>query len=456
MLLVFMPTMIMKKPHLVLLALLFLLSAACNNGADYSGHKYVKLEVWLHSGQESERRVLQEQVARFNSSQYEIRVNAVILPAGTYNARIRAADRQGKFPDILEFNGPQVYPYIERKKLIPLDKLLTDNTRNDLLPSVLRQSMFQGRIYLLATHDSTLVLYGRRSKLLRAGIRIPASPSDAWTSEEFTRLLGLLATQNKNNKVLDLKLNRHGEWLTYAFAPILWSAGGALIHPQDHHYAAGVLNSVASITAMKTLQSWITQGYVDPNNDDRAFVNDRVALSWADQREYPRYHRAAGDDLVILPLPDFGRGSRSGQGGWGWGVSTNCQHTRAAMRFLEFLFRPDEILAMADASGTIPATRSAIAQSQHYRAGGVLNLFVRQLESTAVSRPQSAAYTVITTAFQQAFITIRHGGNVKTALDKAAARIDQSIKKDQAHLSLKKRNGAMVYLQHHQAPNTHS
>ena len=435
-------TMIIKKHRsaigILTIALPLLLATACNTGPENSRKRYVDLEVWLHSGSESERRVLQEQVLRFNSSQQKIRVNAVILPAGTYRARIQAAARTGKLPDILEFNGPLAYPYIWRQELIPLDKLLTDNIRDDLLPSVLRQSMFQGRIYLLATHESTAVLYGRRSKLLKIGVRIPETRAEAWTSQEFSHLLGLLARQDNDGRVLDLKLNRQGEWQTFAFAPALWSANGALTHPRNFPYASGLINGPASIAAMRVLQSWARQSYVDSNKDDNAFASGRVSLSWADQSEYSRYRQAVGDDLVILPLPDFGNGSRSGQGGWAWSVSSNCRNSRAAMHFLEFLFRPDEVLKMANASETVPATRSAIERSPRYRKGGPLNLFVQQLETSTVFRPQSAAYPEISAAFQRAFKEILHGGDVKKALDKAALVIDQAIKDKQDDTSPKR------------------
>jgi multiple sugar transport system substrate-binding protein len=103
-----------------------------------------------------------------------------------------------------------------------------------------------------------------------------------------------------------------------------------------------------------------------------------VALSWVGHWEYPRYAKAAGDDLIVLPLPDFGQGSRTGQGSWVWGMTATGQHAAAAS-FLNFLLQTDEVLAMAGANGAVPASRSAIAKSKLYRADGPLHLFVEQL-----------------------------------------------------------------------------
>ncbi|MCG8489492.1 MAG: ABC transporter substrate-binding protein, partial [Chromatiales bacterium] len=56
------------------------------------------------------------------------------------------------------------------------------------------------------------------------------------------------------------------------------------------------------------------------------------------------------------------------------------------------------------------------------------NLFARQLTGGfSVPRPQTPAYPVITSAFQQAFYEIHNGGDVQAALDKAVAIVDQDI-----------------------------
>jgi multiple sugar transport system substrate-binding protein len=190
---------------------------------------------------------------------------------------------------------------------------------------------------------------------------------------------------------------------------------------------------------MQHLQKWITKmRYVDPNVDDNAFVGKRVALSWVGHWQYRRYADAFGDDLVLLPLPDFGQGSRTGQGSWNWGITTRCRHPQAAARFLEFLLADEQVLAMCNANSAVPATWTGIARSALYREGSPLRLFARQLtEGSAVPRPRTPAYPVITSVFQQAFDDIRHGADVQTALDKAAADIDQDIHDNRGYPQIK-------------------
>jgi multiple sugar transport system substrate-binding protein len=392
------------------------------------------LEVWAHAGQEAERHVLEQQVTRFNAAQPDIMVELTFIPERTYDAQVQAAAVAGELPDVLEFDGPFLYNYVWQGRLVPLDELLSAQTRDELLPSITKQGRYLGNLYGVATYDSGLGLYARLSALQATGLRIPAGPEDAWNGSEFLAVLGDLAQHDPDGMVLDLKLNYSGEWFTYAFSPLLQSAGGDLIDRSDYQSAENVLNGPQSVAAMTAVQDWFTGGYVDPNVDDAAFISGRVALSWAGHWEYPRYAEVLADDLVLLPLPDLGHGSRTGQGSWVWGVTGRCQDQQAAGRFLEFLLQPEEVLAMAAANGAVPATSTAIKRSPLYGVKGPLRLFSQQLQSGfSVPRPQTPAYPVITSAFQQAFADIRNAGDVQVALDKAVTVIDQDIRDNKGY-----------------------
>ncbi len=424
------PIILNKPLHWLSLLTLSLLGL---NGCGSTQPSEGTLEVWAHAGQALERQTIQNQAEQFNASQDAVTVRLTFIPEGSYNSQVQAASLSGDLPDVLEFDGPFVYNYAWQGNLIPIDGLLSEAVRQDLLPSVIQQGTYAGRLYSIGTFESTLVLYGRRSQLESAGVRIPTRNEEAWNITEFNHVLAKLAENDPDGQVLDLKLNYQGEWFTYGFAPILNSAGGDLIS-HDLQSANGVLNSPSSVVAMEHVQSWIQKGYVDPNIDDAAFTQGRVPLSWVGHWVYQDYAAAIKDDLVIIPLPDFGQGSKTGSGSWNWGITTHCQNPQGAVQFLEFLLQPEQVLAMAKANGAIPGTKQAIAQSPLHAKGGALSLFTAQLlAGKNVPRPQTPAYPVITSAFQRAFADIRNGIPVKTALDKAATTIDIDIQDNQGY-----------------------
>jgi len=416
-------------------ATLALALAACDG--ERSGAAGEIVEIWAHAGQESERRVLREQVARFNAlqsdMQSDLQVRLTLIPEGSYNAQLQAAAVAGDLPDLLEFDGPFLYTYVWQGRLRPLDALLPEGVQAGLLPSIIEQGTYHGRLWSVGTFDSGLGLYADRVQLDQAGIRIPDLESP-WDATEFDDALERLAALDADGQVLDLKLNYAGEWYTYGLSPLIQSAGGDLIDRTDHLRAEGVLDGQSAVGAMRRIQSWIIKGRVDPNIDDAAFATRRVALALGGHWNYPRYSARLGDDLLLLPLPDLGQGPKTGQGSWCWTVTADSRYPQAAVDFLAFLLQPEQVLAMSEANGAVPATREAIARSPLYRPGGPLDLFVRQLEGGyALPRPATPAYPVITAEFQKAFDRVRGGAEVQSALHRAARVIDTEIKDNQGY-----------------------
>ena len=402
----------------------------CNGQLSGPGPTYVT--AWYHTGTPAEKRVLNEQVAAFNRSQRQVRVKLTDIPEDRYSREVQAAAATGNLPDVLDLDGPFLYNYAFSGVLRPLNSCVSPRLRADLLPSLLEQGTYAGRLWGIGTIDSGLGLYVRPSVLHRIGARIPSGPSDAWTASEFTRILYRLR-QAGYRQPLDLQMNAAGEsgnreWFTYGFAPVIWSAGGDLISRSSYRTARGVLNSPASVRALTTVQHWFRAGLVSPNRDDRAFVSGRSPISWVGHWMYQTYHQAFPHDLRIVPLPRFGPRPASGLGSYQWGITSSATDGEAAWRFLAYLLRDRQILQLTRADGAIPATRSAIRQSPEFAAGGPEHTYVQELEDgTARPRPQTPAYPAVTAAFTTAFLRIARGEDVRRALDTAVRQIDENL-----------------------------
>jgi len=412
-----------------------LLWAACGGTVpewDAQGRRV--LTAWAHAGREAERDTLTRQVERFNRIREDVRVQLTFLPEGAYNSQVQAAALSGDLPDLLEFDGPLVHNYVWQNQLRPLDDVLPLKTLERLLPSIREQASAHGHLWSVGQFDSGLGLWADRRALEAVDARIPTRPSEAWTVGEFDTYLQRLAEVDPDGQVLDLKLNYRGEWFTYAFSPALVSGGGGLISRPDPHASEGVLDGAESVEVLQWFQRWRMAGLMDPNVDDNAFVQGRVPLSWVGHWEFDRYHEALGENLVLLPLPDFGRGTRTGQGSWAWGITRSCPDPEAAGAFLSFLLEDRHVLAMTQANGAVPATTTAAVASERYAPGGPLHLFVVQLrEGVAVPRPPTPAYPVITSVFQGVFLDIMDGADVQDTLRRAAREIDQDLQDNQGY-----------------------
>ncbi len=337
-----------------------LLTAACGGGSSNSasgggqsaeaGNGTGEIKVWAHQGEAGEVTALQQAVDSFNSSQTDVKVTLQLIPSNDYTKTVQATSAD-QLPDVLEYDGPLMSSFVYDGKLAPVDGLVSAATVSNQTASVKSQNTYPGdsKLYGVSMFDSGLGVYGNKKLLDAAGVKYPTGLDDAWTADEFQDALVKLAAVDPDGKVLDVKENYGGEWPTYGYLPIVNSTGNVVVKDGK---AEGNLNSPAAVKAVEQFAGW--RQYVDPNTDDKAFSDGRVALSWVGHWLYNPYAEALGSDLVVMPLPDFGAGTKTGQGSWAWGVGSSSKNGAAAGKFLDYLLNDKNVAAMTDANAAPP------------------------------------------------------------------------------------------------------
>jgi len=293
----------------------------------------------------------------------ELGVTVELLDLGesAYEAFIVGAASANDLPDIIDMDGPFLYNFAWNGFVQPLGNCVPDGGLDDFLPSIITQGMYNGELYSLGSFDSGMGIWAKRSVLESVGARIPETSQDAWTAEEFDQLLRDLAASGVDAP-LDIKWwYGAGEWRPYGFAPIVQSAGGDVIDRSDFQSADGALNSAAAVEAMTLFQSWANDGLIDlAAVDDTNFINGDAALSWVGRWMYNRYKDALGDDLVLVPLPDFGTGSKAGMGLWNWAMSSSAADADAVWAFMEHVTSPEQVAAIAAATAVASERQVAL------------------------------------------------------------------------------------------------
>lgn len=388
-----------------------------------------QLEAWVIPG-EAERPYFEQLEASFNETFADqgLSINIVRLPS--YNDTLRSAFITGDLPDIIMIDGPDMANYVWSGLLAPLDDVLDEDILADLLPAIREQGTYgpDGRMYSISPYDSTVILWGNRSYLEEAGVRIPTGLDDAWTMDEFEEALGQLAELDEVVWPLDIKLNYTGEWLSYGFSPFIQSAGADLID-RDTWTARGTLDSDASIEALSRLQRWVQNEWVVPAaaGDNRFFSDKTAALVWVGNWMWPFHREGLGDDLVLIPAPNFGVQPVSPNGGWSWAIPSASQHPEEAGMFINYAMSTEQVAQYADFTGYIPARASAVPLSEVYSEGGEGALMAEQAAEIALVRPVHPAYPVISQAFGEAIRNIVDGADVRSELERAARAIDEDI-----------------------------
>ncbi|QQV77637.1 extracellular solute-binding protein [Sphingomonas aliaeris] len=402
-----------------------------------------ELALWKHQAGETEEAANTEAIARFNASQSRWHITAQSLPQGAYSQSVVAASMAGRMPCVLTVDQPMVASFVWGGHIRPIDDLVPAET---LAPvSASGKGTYRSRIYSVGQFDAALALFTRRSALAAIDARVPTLDRP-WTLPEFDGILARLKATGRYTYPLDLSTrDTKADWWTYAFSPILQGFGGDLID-RTIMRADGTLNGPQAQAFATWFRSLFVSDYVNRREpDENAFVKGRAAMAYTGNWWAPDYRARVGDDLLILPPPDFGRGAVIGGGSWQWAVSRSCPHPTGAGEFIRFMMQPREIAAMADAAGMVPVTEAGAALSVDFRPGGKSRIFFDLMQRFARSRPATPAFSMISSSFFGAMRDIMDGADPQDALDDAADAIDQSIADNRGYRAappLRRRSGS--------------
>lgn len=394
----------------------------------------VEITVWRAAGSDTENKSYDDVFDKFNLSQDKITVKYETLQAGSaYGDQVRAAAVSGDLPDVMLVDGPEMASLCYAGVLAPLDEFITPEFKKDVLPSIIEQGTYKdGKVYLLGQFDSGLALWANKEMLESASVRIPKGIDDAWTKDEFNSALASLKNLPGIEYPLDMKVNYGPGYWIYSYLPVIKSFGGDVMDSSSM-VADGILNGEATVQAFEYLAELVNNGYVNKaqTTDDDLFGTKTAALSLSGHWMAPNMSEALGDNAILIPLPDFGKGVYTGIGSLAWGMTSKAVEDgvqNEAYEVIMSLFTEEAQKSMFTANGAIPSRISVLNTITEYMEGGKFYLYREQLEKgCGYVRPVTPAFSVIQNALGTAAVDIMNGADVKTTLDSTAVEIDSAI-----------------------------
>jgi len=388
----------------------------------------ITLSMWYHgAGNEVEREILLGVIEDYNTSQDKYVVEVQDFPQISYNESVVAAALAGDLPDIIDVDGPVMPNWAWAGYMAPLE--LSEGALDEFLPTTI--GMWDGKVYSVGLWEAACALYARRSVLDKYDIRIPTL-AEPWDLEEFDAALETLQASGEFDYALDLGMAWTGEWYPYGFSPFLQSFGGDILDRSTFSTAEGALNGPEAIAFGEWWQSLFARNLVpgttqDAGDRDTGFIDGRYALMWNGNWAGASALEPFGDDLLVLPAPDFGNGSRIGAGSWQFGVSASSENKAGANEFIEFMMQDKYLVAFSDGINNIPSTAAAAAASKNYSSGAPFEIFFDYSAAQATLRPPTPAYLSAALSFEKALADIANGADVVDTLDAATDEINADI-----------------------------
>lgn len=395
------------------------------------------VQVMVHVAQQSAEGMAYNRITdSFNASdtakENKIRVRVKYSPrsnsATGYETELIAMMNQGTLPDIITFDAPNTWSYASSGILEDITELISEKTQNDFFE--ISKNTYEGKLYGLPIQESSAGIYYNKKIFRDAGLlnRVENMTADnAWTIAEFESICAEL--KDDCTLPIDLQLYMaNDETATYLLYPFILAQGGSFLS-EDGMTATGYLDSAATIAAFQKIRNWADSGYTSYDASDVGFYTGQYAMylssGWSIPEIRNQYTQQLGEDWGILPYPK-GTRAASATGSWSFGMTTQCASREETAIVLEWLVSTDSSVSITDATGMIPARKSAIEQ-KNYTAGSPEYLLYDQLNKTGTVRPGTIAYPEFSSAFRGIINGLRNDSNASSIVSTQTTTLQNNL-----------------------------
>lgn len=393
------------------------------------------IKLWVHQTNETpEGKVYDELVKEFNEQhkgEIEVQLTGIARTgdAGGYDDKINAAITNSDMPDVFTIDGPTVAANADAGTIVPIGEYLDKADLKDFNKDIIQQGTYKDELYTLGTFDSSVCIYYNVDMFAAAGIT-PATADDPWTWDEFTEACKKLKTDSVFGA--NLGLSDIGEWLTYAYLPLIQSGDGSIVSTDGEETVDGYLNGQATVDALTFIKNLVDGGLVSATPEDYTFEKGSSAMTFsgpweiATLKDYPEIKWGT----MPYPIKAEGATPASPCGSWTYGVSKDCpeENRAAAAEVVKWLTATESCVKMYDAISMPPARQSSFAKIDAFQEAP-LDVFSYQMANSAIARPIAVNYPVLSDKFAKAVANVASGMDVKQALDDAVEQYNFQVGK---------------------------
>ncbi|EEQ23874.1 sugar ABC transporter substrate-binding protein [Lactobacillus jensenii] len=420
-----------------------LAAIACMAGLSLAGCSSQKAQnlntvtMWVHvSKDDPEGKALSKNISIFNkTNKHGYKAKVEFIPrsssGGGYEDKINAAVNSGSLPDVLTLDGPNTAAYAHSKIIQPIDKYITN--KSDLLPSIVKQGTYKGKLYAVGYQESSVGIYYNKKLFKKAGISDSELPTlnKPWTWDQFLSICKRL--KNKlHTTPFNMNLNDRSEWSIYAFAPFVWSANGDIVNSSSTK-STGYFDSAKTASAFKFIQELVKKGYTTLSPKDKGFETGKYPMfltgAWEIQSLKTQYKSL---DWGVLPYPVSPETKKlvSPTGSWQYAMSATAKNKKAAGALVNFLASKEGSYNTDKALGVLPSRKSNIARISK-NADSAMKFLIEQNEQSGHARPIIVNYPQISRTFAETVqdVTLyQKNPNVEKVLKKQAKAMQKYLK----------------------------
>jgi multiple sugar transport system substrate-binding protein len=340
----------------VLLILSSIVSACGGKEEEASGSKKSDGPVELRFIINNDNPTLVEQIKQFESENKDIKVNVEKIPLDQFFEKVETMIAGDRAPDLLYTPVLATKRYANLDLLLDVSSELSDEEKNDFLPSSIVSVKKGDKIYGLPHFTDDIAVFYNKNLFEKAGVSVPASIDETWSWDQF------LDAAEQVKKANNLKYGVSTGSDVSQFLPFLYQSKGSVLNKDQS--AAGI-DSKNSIEAIKWFKSWFDRGLASKES----FVGSEKADELFKQGKLPMVITFSGlINTFETDIKDFDYGvtympkkdvTATKLGGSNIVAFKNTKHQKEAVKLMKYLTSTDVMADFAAKQGVIPTTKSA-------------------------------------------------------------------------------------------------
>ena len=381
-----------------------------------------------------EKKAFDTVIAAFHAEHPDITIKTDTVPYTSVTTNLDSRFQAGNPPDLFRVSYTDIGSYTSQGVLLDVSSTFDQAKVDAFVPGLWESIVYNGKPYGVPHQiDTTAILY-RLDAFQAAGIKnVPTTLDQAWSWEEFASVADKVKGVVKGKQspfIYDWQAAGAFRWLTWLF-----EAGGAILGPD---LKTPAIDSDAGKKAVDFTSSFFTKGWVAKHTSvkattypDNEFNAGTVAMAFAGSFLVP------GIDGGVKNKFKFGAmvqpkdaAAATDLGGNAIVAAKAGQHTDAALTFMEFLVREDQMKAFCEATNELPTLKSLTSQQLNFQIRpDLMEPFVRQATTLTpeqvrqVTVPQFAKLnTALQNELEKSFLGGRPAAATTAALATAVQR----------------------------------
>jgi len=267
------------------------------------------------------------------------------VPSSDYLSKILQQSSSRTLPDVQMIDAQDLPAIASSGALSPLAErsVPTDNVGD----SVLSLGTVDDEVYGLAPTVGTIVMFVNNDLLQQAGVAVPT------TWDELTAAAAALTVDGRYGIAFSAKNDGQG---TYAFLPLLWSAGGSEDELDSDAARAALQLEVDLVSSGSASQSTVQWGNSDVGDQ---FLTGSAAMAITSGTQMSKLDAEGGRNYSItaIPVPTAGDTAVAPLGGEVWTLPRSGDDARekAAADLLACIMSDENQLSLAEQRRVVPA-----------------------------------------------------------------------------------------------------